>query len=408
VVVTVAAVTKVAVSTSASRIAPGSPAIVGIVVTSGGKPVRGAVATVSYAGKMLKAPATNASGKAQVKLSGLPGGKNTIAVRYQGDAVHAPATATLALTVHAESAISVTASDDAPTAGDPVTIGWTITAAGRPVAKAPVTITVGGATFRDTSGADGRGSTKLTKLEPGKVPVSVAYAGDAGHGAVSGSVKLAVIGSTGVDVYADDRSVTPDDSVRIGFDVGSSAGSISGPVTVSYGGGSHSVDLDGSGHGSLTIPAGSLSIGVHTVEVRYPGATYYAPSSESIDISITENSSCPAWARACVDLSSSLSWLQDNGRIVYGPVSVSSGRPGYRTPSGSFEVYWKDKNHHSSLFNDASMPNSVFFVGGVAFHEGDPGVMSHGCIHLSASASQEYWDYLHYGDSVVVYGYAPY
>ena len=85
-----------------------------------------------------------------------------------------------------------------------------------------------------------------------------------------------------------------------------------------------------------------------------------------------KNTACPAWATACVDLTNNTTWLQSNGKIIYGPVAMSSGRPGYRTPAGTYRVYWKDKNHVSSIY-DASMPNAVFFNGGVAFHEGDVG-----------------------------------
>ncbi len=71
-------------------------------------------------------------------------------------------------------------------------------------------------------------------------------------------------------------------------------------------------------------------------------------------------------------------------------------------------MYWKDKDHKSSIFNDAPMPNSVFFDGGNAFHEGSLYVPSHGCIHLSWAASEYFYSTLDYGDTVVVFGYAPY
>ena len=335
-------------------------------------------------------------------------GSSEITVAARSTVTGAASATTIPPAGRAASTITVTASDTTPTAGHPVTLGWTITAAGSPVAKAPVIVTVGGKTVKATSGADGKGSTVLPALEPGSVPVTVAYAGDAGPGAASGAVTLSVTGATEIDAYADDSTVSPGDDVSIGFDVTSRGRAIGGAVTVSYQGGSRSIKLDGRGHGSVTIPAGTWSVGMHTVRVDYPASGHLAASSSSVDVSVTENPACPAWAQACVDLSASTSWLQQDGKIIYGPVSISSGRPGYRTPAGTYQVYWKDKDHHSSLFNDAAMPNSVFFNGGIAFHEGDPGVWSHGCIHLTWSASQRYWDYLGYGATVVVYGYAPY
>jgi hypothetical protein len=408
VTVTVAALAAVELSTSATTIGPGSSATVRIAVTADGRPVPGAVVTVSRDGTKVAASAADATGVTTVHLAGLAGGKHTVTATYAGDALHTSATGSLALTVHAASAIVVTASDLQPAAGDRVTISWAVTAAGRPVANAPVTVTSGGKVVRVTSGKDGRGSSHLTDLKPGSLRVSVGYAGDAGHGSVNGSVTLGIVGASQVRVRASDTTVTAHDDVTVSFDVTSAYGAASGPVTVRYAGTSRRVTLGDGGHGAVTIPAGTWATGMHTVQVDYPGSGSYAPASGSVDVSVTDNPSCPAWARACVDLSRSVSWLQSNGEIVYGPVPISSGRPQYRTPSGSYQVYWKDKNHKSSLFNDAPMPNSLFFNGGIAFHEGDPDVMSHGCIHLTWSASRRYWDFLSVGDAVVVFGYAPY
>lgn len=94
--------------------------------------------------------------------------------------------------------------------------------------------------------------------------------------------------------------------------------------------------------------------------------------------------------------------------MVFGPVPITSGRPGYRTPPGSYRVYWKHLNHRSSIFNNAPMPYSIFFNGGIAFHEGSVRVWSHGCIHLERAAAKKYWGFLRNGDIVFVFGRAPY
>jgi hypothetical protein len=409
VIVTVAATSKIALQPSPAKIAPGAAVTLRYTVTASGKPVKAAATAVSYAGRTIHPARTDAQGRASIALADLPGGQNTITVRYAGDALHAPTSASVSTTVHAPSAISVSTSDTRASAGNPVTVGWSLMAAGRAVSKAPVVVKAGSKIISGRSGTDGKGSAVLDDLPLGTTTVTVSYAGDAGHGAISGGVNVSVSARTDVSVYASDTAVTPGSAVNVGFHVTSSVGSIrGGSVTVGYAGGSHIVSLDGNGRGSLTIPGGALSIGWHTVTVDYAGAALYRASSGSVGVSVTSNTNCPAWAKACVDLTHSVSWLQSNGKIIYGPVPISSGRPGYRTPSGSFQVYWKDRNHHSSLFGDASMPNSVFFVGGVAFHEGNVGIESHGCIHLSWSASQEYWDNLSYGDGVVVFGFAPY
>jgi lipoprotein-anchoring transpeptidase ErfK/SrfK len=111
---------------------------------------------------------------------------------------------------------------------------------------------------------------------------------------------------------------------------------------------------------------------------------------------------CAAAVRACVDLSTQQAWLMRNGTVSYGPVPVATGKASAPTHLGIFRVFWKDLHHHSSLFHNASMPYSVFFNGGEAFHEDSTTVPSHGCIHLTHSAAQTFYRTLHVGDIVQV------
>lgn len=106
--------------------------------------------------------------------------------------------------------------------------------------------------------------------------------------------------------------------------------------------------------------------------------------------------------RACVSLGRQRAWLMRNGKVVYGPVRITSGRPGYRTVRGMWRVTFKDKHHRSSQFGGAPMPYSVFFHGGQAFHEGSLSVASHGCVHLSHKSAVRFFNYLHKGDYVRV------
>jgi lipoprotein-anchoring transpeptidase ErfK/SrfK len=111
---------------------------------------------------------------------------------------------------------------------------------------------------------------------------------------------------------------------------------------------------------------------------------------------------CGAGVDACVDLSTNQTWLLKDGVVTYGPAPITSGRAGHRTPPGTFKVGWKDIDHLSSEFNDAPMPYSVFFNGGIAFHHGSLSVESHGCIHLSRTAAETYYNALAVGDTVQV------
>lgn len=118
---------------------------------------------------------------------------------------------------------------------------------------------------------------------------------------------------------------------------------------------------------------------------------------------------CTVTAKACVELESQRAWLLDNGRIVAGPLRISSGGNGQETPVGhSLRVYRKDKDHLSQESRTpngqpAPMPWSVFFAdGGIAFHGGDPNRSSAGCIHVPGANARNWFNYLQIGDQVQV------
>ncbi|WP_410666715.1 L,D-transpeptidase [Amycolatopsis sp. cmx-4-68] len=111
---------------------------------------------------------------------------------------------------------------------------------------------------------------------------------------------------------------------------------------------------------------------------------------------------CTITAKACVSLSGKQAWLLDEGKIVYGPVKIMPGKKGSTTPVGTWQVLYKEKLHLSREFDNAPMPNSVFFYNGVAFHEGSLGKYSNGCVHLSAAASLKFFSSLSKGDEVQV------
>ncbi|MFE3603980.1 L,D-transpeptidase family protein [Streptomyces sp. NPDC059096] len=113
---------------------------------------------------------------------------------------------------------------------------------------------------------------------------------------------------------------------------------------------------------------------------------------------------------ACVDLTRQLSWVQDGKKLVYGPVPVRTGRSGYGTRTGLKKIYWRHKDHVSSIY-DVPMPYSQFFDGGQAFHSvgvsmwNPPG--SHGCVNMTKADAVKYWSLLRNGDEVYVYGRKP-
>jgi len=69
---------------------------------------------------------------------------------------------------------------------------------------------------------------------------------------------------------------------------------------------------------------------------------------------------------------------------------VSTGRPGYSTPSGSFTPFRMEADHFSQEWDDAPMPYSIFFTRqGHAIHGSYHGGLgeprSHGCVRISPS-----------------------
>jgi lipoprotein-anchoring transpeptidase ErfK/SrfK len=111
---------------------------------------------------------------------------------------------------------------------------------------------------------------------------------------------------------------------------------------------------------------------------------------------------------------------------------ISSGREGYRTPVGHFQVIRKDENHRSSVYGDyvddsarvvksnvdsrrdakpahshfvgAPMPYFVEFSPGYGLHQGYlPGVpASHGCIRMPYWKARQFYNAVQIGTTVVV------
>jgi lipoprotein-anchoring transpeptidase ErfK/SrfK len=67
---------------------------------------------------------------------------------------------------------------------------------------------------------------------------------------------------------------------------------------------------------------------------------------------------------------------------------VSTGRPGYSTPSGTFTPFRMEADHFSQEWDDAPMPHSIFFtrqghaIHG-SYHSGLGAPRSHGCVRIS-------------------------
>lgn len=131
-------------------------------------------------------------------------------------------------------------------------------------------------------------------------------------------------------------------------------------------------------------------------------ATAGTASASAAHLRDAPKTPCGPAAHACVDLSAQQAWLTRGTRAIYGPVPITTGKPGSETPPGTFNVTFKDIDHKSSIFHNAPMPYSVFFNGGIAFHEGSLYVQSNGCVHLSLNAAKTFYRHLSPGEVVQI------
>jgi hypothetical protein len=91
------------------------------------------------------------------------------------------------------------------------------------------------------------------------------------------------------------------------------------------------------------------------------------------------------------------------GWILRAP--VSSGQSGRETPAGIFSVIEKDADHHSNLYDDASMPHMQRLTwSGIALHAGHlPGYpASHGCVRMPSDFAERLFDMTQMGMRVIV------
>jgi len=92
---------------------------------------------------------------------------------------------------------------------------------------------------------------------------------------------------------------------------------------------------------------------------------------------------------------------------------VSTGRAGFRTPTGHYRSQRMFKMTYSAKYDNAPMPRAIFFSGGYAIHAtyatgalGRPA--SHGCVRLAPENAATLYDLVKQeGASIVISGKAP-
>ncbi|WP_027584929.1 L,D-transpeptidase [Bradyrhizobium sp. Ai1a-2] len=98
-----------------------------------------------------------------------------------------------------------------------------------------------------------------------------------------------------------------------------------------------------------------------------------------------------------------VTFYDSEGWILRAP--VSTGTKGRETPAGIFAVIEKDKDHHSTLYDDAWMPNMQRITwNGIALHGGPlPGyAASHGCVRMPYDFAENLFDKTRIGMRVII------
>ncbi len=101
--------------------------------------------------------------------------------------------------------------------------------------------------------------------------------------------------------------------------------------------------------------------------------------------------------------SQQVTFYDTDGWILRAP--VSTGTTGRETPAGVFAIIEKQKDHHSTLYDDAWMPNMQRITwNGIALHGGPlPGyAASHGCVRMPYDFAEKLFDKTRIGMRVII------
>lgn len=141
------------------------------------------------------------------------------------------------------------------------------------------------------------------------------------------------------------------------------------------------------------LPAAAQEAGLTEVDALKPGEYAWYPDRAP-----------EGFVAIIVSLPDQRCYVYRNG-VRIGVSTCSTGKPGHTTPVGVFVILQKDVDHHSSLYNDASMPYTERLTwSGVALHAGGlPGYpSSHGCVHLPLEFSKLLFATTHFGTPVII------
>jgi len=156
-----------------------------------------------------------------------------------------------------------------------------------------------------------------------------------------------------------------------------------------------------------------------------PGATLADPALmhddaavdfDGVNLAAGELGGVPGWqgrsgapVTLLVSLRDQRGYLYRDGRRI-AVTTVSTGKPGYDTPTGVFPIMEKQKVHYSNRYEGANgRPAPMPFMQrltdyGVALHQGHvvDGPASHGCVRLPGEFAKQLYSITQRGDIVVI------
>ncbi|WP_433117262.1 L,D-transpeptidase family protein [Micromonospora sp. CA-246542] len=130
-------------------------------------------------------------------------------------------------------------------------------------------------------------------------------------------------------------------------------------------------------------------------------------------LATTDTTRCQAGAGTtfCVDLTRQTVWAMRGGKVVMAPTVTRTGMSGYRTPSGTYTVNFRNPKEWSDPY-EVWLPYWQHFTQGMGFHETttylhDKSIGSHGCVNLLHADAVRMWELGKVGTRVVLIGRRP-
>jgi hypothetical protein len=153
-----------------------------------------------------------------------------------------------------------------------------------------------------------------------------------------------------------------------------------------------------------TRPAAIVTLAAVAVLLGLTAEALAAPARRAPSAVATAPRAAGEPIMAIVSLKSQqVTFYDADGWILRAP--VSTGVAGRETPAGIFAIIEKEKDHHSTMYDDAWMPNMQRITwNGIALHGGPlPGyAASHGCIRMPYGFAEKLYNKTRIGMRVII------